>query len=167
MSSISLKRIDRSNINDLIVILKDKKVKETYMIKDYETEEEFIKLSERLISYSHDLSHYVRGIFVNDLLIGFINDVEIVNKDIELGYCLNSSYWNRGYGTNALKLAIDEVFNLGYYKVITAAFETNMASIKVMVNNKMKLLDKIEYIYYRGKEHKCVYYYICNEKEKR
>ena len=61
--------------------------------------------------------------------------------------------------TRALKLAITELFSLGYREVITGAFDENGASIRVMEKAGMVKLDKIDEIDYRGKLHKCVYYH--------
>jgi RimJ/RimL family protein N-acetyltransferase len=63
-----------------------------------------------------------------------------------------------GYMTEALKLAINELFDLGYQEVIAGAFSENAASIRVMEKSGMSKITKSDEIEYRGMIHTCVYY---------
>ena len=54
-------------------------------------------------------------------------------KSIEIGYCLNSKYWNKGYITETLKGAIDYISqNKLTHRVIAYHAVDNPASGKVM-----------------------------------
>ena len=73
--------IDLRVITDLdkeliIEIFKNKEVKETYMLPDYSSDEGYINLFENFKKLSNDIRRYVRGIYLQDKLIGFINEVE-------------------------------------------------------------------------------------------
>ena len=60
--------------------------------------------------------------------------------------------------TTALQLAMEELFALGYEEILTGAFSTNIASIRVMEKCGMTKLSKTDEIQYRGLTHTCVYY---------
>ena len=79
---------------------------------------------------------------------------------IELGYVIHPRFHGKGYMTQALKAAIEELFSDGYREVITGAFEENRASIRVMEKAGMILQGKTEEIEYRGKTHNCIYYHM-------
>ena len=130
------------------------------MLPDFARREDAIPLFHRLIGLSNDEKRYVRGIYLDDLLIGYLNDVEIDQGSIELGYILHPDFHGRGYMTVALKKAIGELFSQGYQEVITGAFESNLASIRVMQKNDMTRMEKVDLIEYRGKTHRCIYYHL-------
>ena len=134
------------------------KVNQTYMLPDFERIEDAIPLFERLSKLSHDSSRFVRCIDVDGQAIGFLNDVEIKDGSIELGYVIHPDFHNRGYMTGALKTAIDELFALNYERVICGAFEGNKASQRVMEKSGMTKIEFTEIIEYRGIQHLCVYY---------
>lgn len=139
-------------------LLMDHQVKQTYMLPDFENEEKAEALFHRLMELSRREDRYVAAICLEGALIGFINDVEIDETAIELGYVIHPDHWGRGYMTEALEGAIGELFRLGFREVITGAFETNLASIRVMEKCGMQKLEKSDSIDYRGKTHRCVYY---------
>lgn len=144
----------------MLDILTNDLVKQTYMLPDFGCRKDAIPLFNRLITLSLDSAHYVRGIYCEDTLIGFLNDVEIKDGSIELGYVIHPRFHGKGYMTQALKIAIEALFSAGYREVITGAFEENKASIRVMEKAGMICIEKTEEIEYRGKTHNCVYYHI-------
>ena len=155
--------IDLRVITDLdkeliIEIFKNKEVKETYMLPDYSSDEGYINLFENFKKLSNDTRRYVRGIYLQDKLIGFINEVEKNEESIELGYVISPLYKGRGFATRALDLSINYLLSIGYKEIVCGAFETNLASIRVMEKAEMKKMLKTDYIEYRGKMHKCIYY---------
>ena len=79
---------------------------------------------------------------------------------IEVGYSLSPKYWNKGYATEALSCAIQELFRIGYNHVKAAHFIENKASGRVMQKAGMHLMDEVEDIQYRGSVHHCIYYQI-------
>ena len=144
----------------MLDILTDNRVNKTYMLPDFARKEDALPLFHRLMDRSGSEDHFVRGIFLEDRPIGFLNDVEIVDASIELGYVIHPDYWNRGYATAALKKAIEDLFARGYQEVRCGAFTENPASIRVMEKAGMTLLPLTEEIPYRGSVHHCVYYGI-------
>ena len=142
----------------MLDILTSEKVNKTYMLPDFRQREDAVPLFVRLLDMSRTGSKYVRAIALNGDLIGFVNQVETANGAIELGYVIHPDFHGRGYMTEALSLAMDELFDLGYEEVITGAFSTNAASIRVMEKCGMTKLSKTDEIEYRGITHTCVYY---------
>ena len=84
---------------------------------------------------------------------------------IELGYVIHPDHHNRGYMTSALKLAVSDLFALGYQAVVCGAFEQNKASQRVMEKSGMVKMEKVDTVEYRGTTHICVYYHAINRKE--
>ena len=140
-----------------------KKVNQTYMLPDFEKIEDAIPLFERLAERSRDENRFVRCIDVDGRAVGFLNDVEIKDGSIELGYVIHPDFHNRGYMTHALKAAIEELFARNYQRVICGAFEANIASQRVMKKAGMQKIEFSEIIEYRGVSHNCVYYEIRKE----
>ncbi len=143
--------------DQLLKILMDKKIKETYMIPEYQDISEALPLYERLLSLSLQQDHFVRGIYLDGLLIGFINDVEINDKQIELGYVILPEYHNKGYMTTALILALDQLKQKGYQTVTAGYFSENPASGRVMEKAGMEMMDKEDIIRYHDQDHLCKY----------
>ena len=158
--NIYLRKITPETESVMLDILTSDIIKQTYMLPDFACREDAIPLFQKLITLSADPQRYVRGIYLEQALIGFMNDVEISNGSIELGYVIHPAFHGNGYMTKALKLAIAELLALGYQEVITGAFDENAASIRVMEKSGMIKLEKIDEIDYRGKLRKCVYYHI-------
>lgn len=144
----------------VIEILADPLVKQTYMLPDFPTEEDAIKLFQCLMNLSQDKDHYVVAICLEDTLIGWINDTEQKSGSIELGYVIHPQYHGQGYMTEALKAAITYLFDRGYTEVKAGAFEDNIASIRVMEKCGMVRQEHQDEIPYRGVVHRCVYYGI-------
>lgn len=148
---------DREAVIDLLT---DDQVKKFYILPDFSAREEAVPLFERLTALSLGEDRLVAGIFLNDAFIGIMNEVEIKDKRIELGYALLPKFHNRGYCTEALKGAIEYLFNRGFEEVVAGAFEGNDASFRVMIKSGMEKQEYQEEIEYRGQVHRCVYYAI-------
>lgn len=146
---------DRERILD---ILTSPQVARTYMLPDYEKREDAVPLFLRLMALSREEGKYVRAIADEGGIVGFLNHTDIQAGNIELGYVIHPYFQGRGYMTQALGLAIKELFDLGCTEVITGAFSTNTASIRVMEKCAMTKLEKTDEINYRGTTHTCVYY---------
>lgn len=147
----------------MIKILTDGRINKTYMLPDFENQEAAVPLFARLMGLSQDATHFVRSIDLDGLTIGFMNDVEQKNGIIELGYVIHPDSQGKGYMTQALKMAIGELFEAGYHQVICGAFEGNTASIRVMEKCGMQRTPRIDLIQYRDTEHTCIYYKITKE----
>lgn len=154
-----LKPLSPKDIATASLLLQNNIIKRTYMIPDL-TQDSAERLSFRLLDLSLCSDHYVRGIYLDEDLIGFINDTEIVGSVIELGWVLHPDHHNRGYATEAVSAAIQNLLGNGYACVTAGAFEENRASIRVMQKAGMQRMEKTEVIEYRGQNHNCVYYKI-------
>lgn len=141
-------------------LLTDRQIAKTYMLPDCETEEEIHRMFLRFVDLSRQDGRYVAGIYLEGELIGFLNDVENNGSRIELGYVIRPDFWGRGYATQALRGAINDLFCRGYEEVVAGAFLENPASIRVMMKSGMNKLPLEEDIDYRGETHHCVYYSV-------
>ncbi len=155
---VSLRAIHSGDRNRMLDILTDNTVSKTYMLPDFENREAATALFERLMTLSKDGSKYVRAIDLDGKLIGFLNHTDMHQHSIELGYVIHPAFHSHGYMTQALCLAIEELFAQGYQQIVTGAFSTNKASIRVMEKCGMTPLEKTEQIPYRGQIHSCIYY---------
>ena len=152
-----LKQLSEDDVSEGIKILMNDQVKKTYMLPDL-TEDSAEALYRRFCGLGRQNEHYIRGIYLNNTLVGVINDTETNDGSIELGWVVHPDHHNRGYATAGVKAAIGELFALGYREVIAGAFAENPASIRVMEKCGMKPLEKTEEIDYRGSIHHCVFY---------
>lgn len=155
---LELKPITDKEHDNVIALLTDDIVRQTYMVPDFESEEAAEKLFIRLRDLSNAEDFYQVGIFLNDELIGIANEVEREDNGIELGYAILPAFHNKGYGTEMLSALICQMFADGFSKVVTGAFEENPSSIRVMEKCGMQRIEKTDEIEYRDKVHTCVYY---------
>lgn len=155
---MKLRILTEADETALTELLTNDLIKQTYMLPDFQRREDAIPLARRLMQLSRDDAHFVRGLEENGLLVGFLNDVEVLGRSIELGYVVHPSHWGNGYATAALTLAIEDLLRQGYKAVLCGAFAENGASLRVMEKAGMKKLEKIDEIEYRSKVHRCVYY---------
>ena len=154
---VTLRPIQLQDREAMLDILTDDTVKQTYMLPDFADRRDALPLFRRLAELSRDESRYVRGICLEERLIGFLNDVEIQDGSIELGYVIHPNFQGKGYMTNALRSAVDALFSMGYREIICGAFEENPASLRVMEKAGMQRIEKTDDIEYRGKLHRCLY----------
>ena len=143
---------------DMIALFSNEEIGKTYMMPAFQSQNEKLRLFERLKTMSLSGDHFLYGIYLNEKMIGFINDVQIHEKEIELGYVIHPSQKNKGYATEVLKKSMETLFRSGYSAVKAGAFEENLASQRVMEKCGMILTEQEEIIEYRGKNHRCIYY---------
>ena len=155
-----LKSIEDKDKASMIKMLDDPKIKKTYMLPDFENEEQESLFFEKLKNLTRSNEHIIYGIYHNDRLIGFINDVNMTPETVEVGYFIDSDEWNKGYATEALWAYMKQLFEMGYIYVEAAYFEGNDASAKVMQKCGMHPSGKQEIINYRGQDHTAIYYRI-------
>ena len=144
----------------MLRLLTDPIIGKTYMLPDYPDQNAAMPLFERMMALSHDPKRYIRGICVNGQLIGALNDTEIKDDTIEVGYAIDPAYHGQGYMTQALGMAIAELFAMGFRTVVAGAFSHNIASTRVMEKCGMQRISHTDTIEYRGQTHICVYYAI-------
>ncbi len=155
---IILRLMTPADIYEGIQILMDKKVNRTYMIPDLTVDGAKV-LFYRLCNQGFG-NRYIRGVYRDNILIGFLNEVETSDSCIELGWVINPQFHNQGFATESVRTAIQELFLSGYQVVEAGAFPHNLASIRVMEKSGMKHIDKTERIEYRGNIYNCVFYAI-------
>ena len=139
------------------MLLTSREVNKTYMLPDFGSVEAARPLFDRLMALSKDDKRYVRAMEAEGEFVGFLNDVERKEDSVEVGYAICPDAWGRGHATAALKLAIRDLFDLGFDRVVAGAFVGNDASLRVMEKAGMTPIDQVDDIEYRGKVHKCVY----------
>lgn len=157
-TTITLRSFLPSDKEQMLDILTDKTVGKTYMLPDYTCREDATALFERLMGLSLGKDRFVRCISLGETAIGFLNEVEIKDGQIELGYVIHPQHQGKGYMTTALKLAIAALHATGWYAVICGAFEHNAASLRVMEKAGMKRIDYTDTVEYRGTSYRCIYY---------
>lgn len=155
-----IKRLEKEEEEDILALLTNESIKETYMIPDLFSRQEAISMFQKLLSTSHSDSHLMLGIYRNNRVIGFINDVDMDKSKVELGYVIHPDFQGQGYATEALKEIISYLFQSGYEEIAAGAFVDNIASITVMKKCGMQKLEKTEEIEYHNKIHHCIYYTI-------
>ena len=143
-----------------IDLFMDREIGETYMVPDFQSREEARTLFETIKKLSCTPERFVYGIYLQETLIGFLNDVVIADGSIELGYVISPAQKGNGYATEALGAAIRELFRQGFSAVKAGAFQENRASMRVMEKCGMSQTGELEQIPYRGKDHTCIYYEI-------
>ena len=143
---------------NLAEILTNSQIKKTYMIPDFETREALNIMVQKIAQYSLSDQRFERGIFLEDRLIGFVNEVERKDGSMELGYVIHPSFWGMGFATEMLKAVIEMLLENRVSEIITGAFEENTASIRVMEKCGMRKTAVEEDIAYRGRNHHCIYY---------
>ena len=142
----------------MLEMLYDESIKKTYMIPDFSDREAAEKMFAAFMRLSNAPDRYVGAICLDDELVGFMNDTEIVGDTIEMGYVICPKHQSKGFCTEAMVGAIEYLFERGFREVICGAFEENVASIRVMQKCGMKVLPKTDTIEYRDRKHNCIYY---------
>lgn len=66
------------------------------------------------------------------VLMGMIDVVAVRDGAPALGYCSGKAFWNRGYMTEALKAVTEELFFVGYEKILIEAVTENIGSNRVI-----------------------------------
>lgn len=155
---LELKPITAEALDNLMDLLTDDVVKQTYMLPDFQRREDALPLAQRLKTLSEGEAPIVVGIFAQGQLVGMMNETERKEAKIEMGYALLPKFHNRGYATEALTAVIPWLFAQGFREVIAGAFEGNDASLRVMAKSGMQKLAYTDEVEYRGKMHPCIYY---------
>jgi len=155
-----LKPYDDNDEGRMVELLTNETIKETFMIPDFDSSEEAVSMFKKLQQYSCSDEHYELGIYKQNVLIGFVNDVSIESDSIEIGYVIHPDFHNNGYATEMLSSVIEDLFQRGFYAVIASAFETNAASCRIMEKCGMKRIEKEIDVFYHNKQQHCIYYSI-------
>lgn len=157
---LEIRPMTEDDSEEILDLLTNEQVGKTYMLPAYQSREEAQPLFLRLVELSHVQDRYVAGIYLEDRLIGMMNETEVKDKQIEMGYAFLPAYYNRGYATESFQGAIGYLLTHGFETVVAGAFSQNTASIRVMEKCGMRRLTHTDEIDYRGVTHTCVYYAI-------
>ncbi len=155
-----IKPYDDNDEDRMVNLITNEAIKKTYMIPDFGSREEAIAMFKKLQKYSCSNERYEFGIYKQNELIGFVNDVNIESDSIEIGYVIHPNFHNNGYASEMLSSVIEDLFQKGFYTVIAGAFETNKASCRVMEKSGMKRIEKETDVFYHNKRQHCIYYSI-------
>ena len=155
---LCLRAMTDADADKVMALLTNEEVGKTYLVPDFQSQEDVRRVFEALKRLSASPEHFVYGIYLQEELIGFLNDVEIEGAEIELGFVIDPSRKNRGYATEALAAAMETLFRLEYCVVKTGAFQENAASIRVMEKCAMVRLPQVTPLEYRGITHNCVWF---------
>lgn len=162
--NLVLKPYSDEDQEDMILLLMNEKIKLTYMIPDFKNKDEALSMFNKLKERSKSNDNFEYGIYKDNKLIGWINEVYKDTDKIEVGYVIDPNYHNKGYATEVLQAIIDIIFsNETINEVVAGAFENNIPSIRVMEKCGMKRIDKEEDIIYQNKSQHCIYYSIKRE----
>lgn len=160
---LTIKPYSAADREQLAELLTNEEITKTFMVPDFENREQVYSLVDKLILFSRieDTAHLEYGIYLDNRMIGFVNDCGTEEDAIEIGYVIHPKYQGHGYATEAVKTVLKELQEMGFQKVMAGFFEENTASRKVMEKAGMYLTNEVEEEEYRGKRHKCFYYEMC------
>lgn len=155
---LSLQSVSDDDLEAVVELLCNDEIKQTYMVPDFPAREDAVRMFERFKQLSHSAERFVYGIKLDGKLIGLLNEVDVNDGTIEVGYVIHPAQKNNGYATEALQAAIQELFRIGYGTVRAGIFEENAASRRVIEKCGMERIAPEEEIAYRGKTHRCIYF---------
>ena len=110
---------------------------------------EFTKELFKVWEDSYCESHTYKWVVYVKELDEIIGTIDVVRKNInfrtcEIGYCYGSIFWNKGYGTEALKAVLEYLFNkVGFELIEIKHQEENPASGRVMQKAGLKYETKL------------------------
>ena len=81
---LELKPMEERDLPALADLVSDSTVKKTYMVPDFENREAALALAKRIQTMSQDPSRYIVGIYLEENLIGMMNDTEVVGDVVEV-----------------------------------------------------------------------------------
>ena len=157
---LEIKEITLADREEVMDLLSNETVSKTYMLPEYKCREEAEPLFLRLVEMSQNPDRFVAGIYLDGRFIGMMNETEIKEKQIEMGYAYLPAYYNCGYATEAFRGAIAYLLDHGFETILAGAFEENPASLRVMEKCGMTRQTYTDTIDYRGATHTCIYYAI-------
>lgn len=120
---LTIKPYSAADKEQLAELLTNEEITETFMVPDFENREQVYSLAEKLIAFSslEDTAHLEYGVYLDNRMIGFVNDCGTEEDAIEIGYVIHPKYQGHGYATEAVKAVLKELQEMGFQKV-TAGF---------------------------------------------
>lgn len=157
---LMIKPYREDDCDRMIALLTNEEIKKTYMIPELATRDEAKLMFHKIKTLSESKDHYHAGIYYQNVLIGFVNDVGSENHIVEMGYVIDPDYQKQGFATEAFHAVIVYLLQSGFAEVTAGAFSENIGSFQVMKKCGMKRSDKTDEIEYHGKLNRCCYYSI-------
>ena len=87
---LTIKPFSESDKADMLALLYDEEIKKTYMIPDFESYKAAEKLFYAFMRLSNSSDRFVGGVYLDNKLIGFLNDTEMSGKSV-LSFTVTSS----------------------------------------------------------------------------
>ena len=166
-SRLQLRKMKLEDETFLLGMYQNPKVNASYVCDSLKDPEVLHKFVERMVDKEDDGKNFFWVVTLNDQPIGTFNTF-ISHDDtstIEIGYAIDSPYWNNDYATEALKEVIQFLWkNTENHKIQCAYFLYNLASKRVMEKAGM-IYEGIrkEVFFFRGEYQSCGYYYLIRE----
>ncbi|MFS0560798.1 GNAT family N-acetyltransferase [Terribacillus sp. 179-K 1B1 HS] len=144
-----LRKMNKNDVNALFTIWSDPNVTKYMNIEGFSQ----IEQAEEMISILSDLAEKNEAIRYTifeaktNIIIGScgFNTLDFKNETAEVGYDLDSGFWNKGYGTEAVKGLIDYAFHQLQFKKIEAKVDpNNIPSIKLLLKLDFILEGKLK-----------------------
>ena len=130
-----LRKMQLEDESFLLSMYQNPKVNASYVCDSLKEPEVLHKFVERMVSKEDDGKNYFWVVTCEGQPIGTFNTF-ISHDDtstIEIGYAIDSQFWNHGYATEALKEVIQFLLkNTEFHKIQCAYFLYNGASKRVM-----------------------------------
>ncbi|KAJ1423841.1 GNAT domain [Sesbania bispinosa] len=165
LTQISLRPIDLSDVDDLMLWTTDEKVARYCTWEPYTSKEDGINFIQNIASKAL----WFRAICLRDRAIGCIDffscsgQRKCRDKSAELGYALSSIYWNKGIATQVVKQVVEVAFGeFPHLERLEALVDVeNVASQRVLEKagfQKEGVLRK--YLFIKGKSRDMVMFSI-------
>lgn len=146
---LMLRKMDKCDANSLFAIWSNPKVTKYMNIEGFTR----IKEAEEMIAFLSDLSERGEAIRYSILkkdsntIIGScgFNALNFEAGSAEIGYDLDSEFWNKGYGTEAVNSLVDYAFHQLNLKIIEAKVDSkNLPSIILLQKLNFELQGIVE-----------------------
>ncbi len=138
---LTLRKIEKSDLNDIYEYAEDPKVSE-YLLWSPHTDKSYTSLYLKLVlSKYKKCEFYDWGIEYNGKMIGTcgFTAFDLNNNSAEIGYVLNSEYWHLGIAKEAAECILEFGFNkLFLYRIEAKFMPKNTESRKVAEKIGMK-----------------------------
>ncbi|WP_346937468.1 GNAT family N-acetyltransferase [Clostridium sp.] len=143
---LTLRKIKRSDYEELKIILQDEKLMLVGWGKTYSDEEVQVwidKITEQYEDFGY--SYYLAVEKSTNVVIGIMGILPVNIKEtdyIEIAYILKQEFWGNGYAIEGIKACVDYIFNvLNADKYIAQVIPENTSSSKIAERLGMKVID--------------------------
>lgn len=153
---LTLRKIKRSDYEEMKIILQDEKLMLVGWGKTYSDEEVQVWIDKIIEQYEDfGYSYYLAVEKSTNVVIGIMGILPVNIKEtdyIEIAYILKQESWGNGYAIEGIKACVDYIFNvLNADKYIAQVIPENTSSSKIAERLGMKVID--DYMrYHNGKD---------------